>query len=262
MPYARARGAAPLVAVLVAGFALIAAGLLIGTVVTGWTINGHALAIKRHYGRVRENTRLVALAASTESLARSIAAASRPWPGQMATIHRQTRAIRGSAVSIQGHVDAIDPMVVDINSNVREIGRTAGYIRGWAGLILGQVSSIHDGVGGVDGSAGAIDARAAAVDRRALSISAGAVAIGHDLRAVRGVAGQIRGGVVGINRRVGVVIGQARGIETLLGGIFGQVGRPSAGDPHGFRAPGGRSIDGHANAIDCNPLILGSRCGQ
>lgn len=241
---------------------LVAAGVLIGILVSSWSINSHAATIEHRYHRVRENTELVRLADTTAGLARQIDGAVRPLSGELGTVRLRTQQILANARSIRARAATISTEAGSIDGDVRAIDGTVTAIRGTVSTIEAKVVRIHGGVVSTGELTEAILTTAGSIAGRAGSIVGHADSLVSHLAGVLPVSEQIRAGVAGSNQRVDRVITNVRQVTAALAAILVQAGRPRPGDPYGYLATGGKSINGHANAIDCNVLILGLHCGH
>ncbi|MDQ4044553.1 MAG: hypothetical protein M3173_03775, partial [Chloroflexota bacterium] len=99
--------------------------------------------------------------------------------------------------------------------------------------------------------AGEINQTAKTINTTVLGIGTTAADIGNSVDSIHASLSQvlpltqsIRQGVVDINNRADVIIGFVNGIKSDTGNILTEVGRK-----------GENGIHGHANSIDCSPLL-------
>jgi hypothetical protein len=108
------------------------------------------------------------------------------------------------------------------------------------------------------GQAGEIITTAQAIDAKVVSILGNATVkgINGNLSALQPTVRSINEGVATINGQADRAIALGRGIKADLGNVLANVGLATPG------GHGGKTIHGHANAIDCETAILGGTCGQ
>ncbi len=149
---------------------------------------------------------------------------------------------------IVGEVGPIDeelnnvPLLDETDRMAADILRAAQPLTGQAGEIIT--------------TAQAIDAKVANILGNATSINGSVKDINGNLSALQPTVRSINDGVAAINGRADRAIALGRGIKADLGNVLANVGLASPG------GHGGKTIHGHANAIDCETAILGGTCGQ
>lgn len=136
-----------------------------------------------------------------------------------------------AAREIDGNVTSILQTAGSINTTAKDINSTVNSIRGNATSINESVKSIGATVDSIHGNAAAILSTAQSIDQ----------------------------GVADINSRADTIIQLVRGIKSDTGNILAHVGAE-----HGTAQ---RTIHGHANSINCNPVVVaasaeGEQCGQ
>ena len=129
-------------------------------------------------------------------------------------------------------LDETDRMAADIlraaqplSAQAGEIITTAQHIDGTVSSILSNAASINSTVGNIQGT----------------------------LSSLAPVVRSINDGVAAINGRADRIIALVRGIQSDTGNVLAEVGGAS---PAGHAGPGGKSIHGHANSIDCRLSVL------
>lgn len=132
-----------------------------------------------------------------------------------------------AAEPLSAHLDGVIESAGSIESTVDLINENAGTINGTVGSINGAVSSIRGTVN----------------------------SIGGNIDGVLSTAREIDVGVAAINGRVDRVTALARPIRADLANVLAEVGGPRGG---GLGSGGDRTINGHANGIDC--ATLGRTC--
>ena len=149
---------------------------------------------------------------------------------------------------IVGEVGPIDqelnnvPLLDETDRMAADILRAAQPLTGQAGEIIT--------------TAQAIDAKVVSILGNATSINGSVKNITGNLSALQPTVRSINDGVATINGQADRAIALGRGIKADLGNVLAQVGLATPG------GHGGKTIHGHANAIDCETAILGGTCGQ
>ncbi len=153
---------------------------------------------------------------------------------------------------IVGEVEPIDeelnnvPILDEVGASAERILEAAGPLSGQAGDIITAAQSI--------------DTKVSSILSNASSINGTVRSINGTASALQPVVRSINDGVATINRQADQVIGLVRGIKGDTGNILANVGTAS---PAGHTFPGGKTIHGHANSIDCKiPLPGASACGS
>ncbi len=101
--------------------------------------------------------------------------------------------------------------------------------------------------------AGSIDSTVSTILSNATSTNTSVDSINGTLSGLQPTVRSINDGVAAINGRADRIIALVRGIQGDTANVLAQVGRPS---PAGHAGPGGSSIHGHANSIDCRLTAL------
>ncbi len=151
---------------------------------------------------------------------------------------------------IRGEVGQVDTEL----TNVPQLDQTAIT----AGEIDVATKNLDRQAGEIVVAAQSIDRTVSSILSNATSINGTVGSINSTLGSIQGVVRSIDGGVAAINGRVGRIRGSVAGIKGDTGSVLAQVGL-------GHGGPGGNSIHGHANSIDCAPalqLLGGTACGQ
>jgi uncharacterized protein YoxC len=169
--------------------------------------------------------------------------------------------------TILGEVSPIDKDL-DAVALAEKTNEIAAGIRRAAEPLSGQLDQVIESVGGIDRTVTDILETAGKINDTAGSINSTVRAIGTT---VDGIAGNIAnilstvmsidGRVAGINARADAVIALVRGIRSDLAQVLAQVGIGSA-EGHGSATDA--TIHGHANSIDCSPVVRlqSDHCGQ
>ena len=269
-----------IVLVVVIVWALAAVLMLTGTLVNAREINDAVPLINSQVLPIDEDLDNVELAEETARLTEQIRDAAAPLSDQAdrilqvagnidrnaasilvtaRSINDTANAINGNVLSINDTVGAINDNVVSINGRVGSIGASVASIGSRVSTVGGNVASINSRVGSVLGAVGASNATGDG------SIRATVDSILGTFRTLEPETRSIDEGVAAINRRadagiqrVGLIQGDLAAVRTLVGRV--------PGDPALHNTDGPGTIHGHANSIDCSPLlnILGRTdyCGQ
>ncbi len=266
-------GLAPLlpgiVLVVVIVWALAAVLMLTGTLVNAREIEKTLPLIKAQVFPIDEELDNVKLAEETARLTEKIREAAAPLSDQAdriiveakeidrnaASILVTARSINETANTINGNVLAINDTVSAINSNVVSINGTVDSIGG-------SVFQINDRVSTVGGNVASINSRVGSVLAAVGTTNAGddgsiAATVDSILATFRTLEPETRSidvGVAAINRRADAGIGSVGLIQGDLASVSTLVGRVP-GDPALHSTDGPGTIHGHANSIDCAPLI-------
>ncbi len=264
-----------IVLVVVIVWALAAVLMLTGTITNAREINNAIPIINSQVLPIDEDLDNVKLAKETADLTVKIRDAAAPLSDQAdriiteaqsidrnaasilvtaRAINDTAKAINANALSINDTVSTINSNVVSIHGRVQSIGASVASIGSRVSNVGGNVAQINRRVGTVLGAVGAADSREGGSIRATVNNILGTfVALEPVTRSINGSPGD-RGidGVAAINWRGDVAIGGARLIKGDFEGILTQVG---VGSSEGHRAGGGATIHGHANSIDCAPLI-------
>ncbi len=157
-----------------------------------------------------------------------------------------------AAEQIDDRVDIIVGEVNPINEELNnvplldETDRMAAEILRAAQPLSAQAGEIITSAKNIDGTVSNILSNAASINSTVGSING-------TLSALQPTVRSINDGVAAINGRADRIIALVRAIQGDTSNILSQVGGPS---PAGHGGPGGKSIHGHANSIDCRLSIL------
>lgn len=169
--------------------------------------------------------------------------------------------------TILGEVSPIDKDL-DAVALAEKTNEIAAGIRRAAEPLSGQLDQVIDSVGGIDASvtdiletAGEINTTAGQINATVRAIGATVDGIAGNISAVLATVVSIDGRVAGINNRADTVIALVRGIRSDLAQVLAQVG---IGSSEGHGSATNASIHGHANSIDCSPVVRlqSDHCGQ
>lgn len=163
-------------------------------------------------------------------------------------IDDRVKKIRGEVFQVDTELTNVPQLdqtaatAADIDVATKNLDRQAGEIVTAAQSIDRTVSSILSNATSINGTVGSINGTLSSISGVVRSIDGGTLGS--------------RTGVAGINTRVARVRGSVAGIKGDTGTVLAEVGL-------GHGGPGGLSIHGHANSIDCTPLLaaLGTACG-
>lgn len=156
-------------------------------------------------------------------------------------IDDRVKVIVGEVQPINKDLDNV-PLLDETDRMAAEILRAAQPLSGQAGEIIDTAHSIDGTVSNILGNA--------------TSINGTVKGINGTLSALQPTVRSIHDGVATINGQVDQVITLVRNIRGDLSNVLSQVGVASPG------GHAGKTIHGHANAIDCETAILGGTCGQ
>lgn len=243
-----------LLLVIVIFWALAAVLMLTGTLINAREIDDTVDVINEQVGPIDKDLDNVKLAAETNRIAAKIRQRAQPLTGQADQIITAAKSIDGKVDSILATAGSINDTAGSINSTVRSINSSVNSIGSEVVSIHGRVQSIGGSVNSIHGLVGSIFAKVGpqgATDPDSIKASVGRilatfVALDPETRSIdRGVAA--------INGRGDRAIAGARGIKGDFEGILTNVGNGTGSNGHGSKQ--NSSIHGHANSIDCAPLI-------
>lgn len=234
------RGLAPAVLILLIVFALSAVVMLTGTLVAARRINDDVKTIRPEVSEIKGDTKAIALAKRTNSIAIQIRRAAVPLTGKLTDTLSAAKDIDKVAKSILGKVGAINQTAGAINGNVTLINTTVGLIDANASSINASVRAINNNARSISASVNGINSSANGINSSVRSIQGRGSTILATTRLIDPA-------VADINRHAVIIQGVATGIAGDLSSVFGIVGDTSNGD--------GRTIHGHANSIDCSTLL-------
>ena len=263
-----------LMLVIIIFWALAAVLMLTGTLINAREIQDDVVEINDQIVPIDDDLDNVKLAAKTVELSGQIDAAAKPLSSQAGqiiaaarSIDKKAKSILATAGSINRTAKVINNSVTTINASVSQINSRVVSIAGQVDSIGGSVASIGGNVDLIGGRVGTIGARVRSIARgvgslnaRDTSINAAVERIFTTFQRLEPVVVRIDrtgrlGGVAGINRRAAAGIRREGPLKDDFEGIISNVGfglRGTAPD-HGTGADAG--IHGHANSIDCAPLI-------
>ncbi len=145
---------------------------------------------------------------------------------------------------ITSDVGQIDEDLVNV-PKLNETDRIAKDILAAAKPLTGQANEILVAARSIDGTVSNILGNAT-------SINGTVKGIRGNLSTLQPVVRSINDGVAAINGRVDRVIALVAGIKVDLDNVLAQVG---GGGAAGHTGPGGKTISGHANSIDCSSAV-------
>jgi len=275
-------GTAPLLPgillVIIIFWALAAVLMLTATLINAREIKDVVDVINSEVQPIDRDLDSVKLAGETVKISGRIDKAAKPLSGQATQINSAAKDINDSAQSILVTAGSINRTVKEINGTARAINGTVTSINGTVVSINGTVNSIGGNVASISGSVSSIGSSVGSINSRARSISAGVGPINASggttinglvesifdtFRPLNREVGSIESGpsvgssfgVDNINRRAQSGIELAAGLKSDFAGILTNVGfgiGPNGPD-HGTALNAG--IHGHANSIDCSPLL-------
>ena len=150
---------------------------------------------------------------------------------------------------IRGEVGQVDTELTNV-PQLDQTAATAAEIDTATKNLAGQATEIVT-------AAQSIDRTVSSILSNATSINGTVGSINSTLASIQGVVRSIDGGVAAINGRAARIRVSVGGIKSDTGSVLAEVGV-------GHGGPGGLSIHGHANSIDCAPalqLVGGTACG-
>ncbi len=256
-----------LVLVLIIVWALAAVLMLTGTLINAREIEDTIPLINNQVSPIDKDLDNVKLAAETNRIAVRIDKTAKPLSAQAGRIITEARSIDTSVEKILGSAVAINQTAKSINGSVRSINQKVSTINGsvvsindTVDSIQGNVLTINRTVDSIGGNVTSINARVRSVFNRvgpvgatdATSIKASVQRILGTFTALDPETKSIDSGVAAINRRAKRAIGGVKSLKLDFAPISTFVGSGALG-AHSTEGPG--TIHGHANSIDCAPLI-------
>ncbi len=274
-------GTAPLLPgillVIIIFWALAAVLMLTATLINAREIKDVVDVINGEVQPIDRDLDSVKLAGETVKISGRIDKAAKPLSGQATQINSAAKDINDSAQSILVTAGSINRTVKEINGTARAINGTVTSINGTVVSINSTVNSIGGNVASISGSVSSIGSSVGSINSRARSISAGVGPINasggttinglvesifdtfrplnREVERIDGTPGVSPIGVNNINRRAQSGIELSAGLKSDFDGILANVGfgiGPNGPD-HGNALNAG--IHGHANSIDCAPLL-------
>ena len=223
----------PVVLVVLIAWALLSVLFLTGTLLAARSIDRSVAVIKPQVVEIGDEAGFIRQAKTIAAATVKIRAAAEPLSGHLArTLTTAQKGIDPKLKSILGKVGNINETAGSINTTVLQIGSTVDGI-------FSSASSINTHVKSIAGSANSINSSTKTINASA--------------RDILGSAGAILSRVNSIDRAVATIVGQANTIldvapkiGTDLHTVRGLVG---TGNQAG-------TIRGHANSIDCKPILV------
>jgi methyl-accepting chemotaxis protein len=223
----------PVVLVVLIAWALLSVLFLTGTLLAARSIDRSVAVIKPQVIQIGDEAKFIRQAKTIADATVKIRAAAEPLSGHLArTLTTASKGIDPKLKSILGKVGNINETAGSINTTVLQIGSTVDAIFSSASSINTHVNSIGSSVN---------------------SINRSTKTINNSARSILSDAGGILSRVNSIDRSVATIVGQANTIldvapkiGTDLHTVRGLVGNGNQ--------PG--TIRGHANAIDCKPILI------
>lgn len=245
-----------LVLVILIFWALAAVLMLTGTLINAREIEDTVDVINTQVSPIDEELNNVKVLEETTRSTTKILAAAEPLSGQAdqiigaaGRIDKNAKSILGTAGSINKTAKSINGTVNSINGSVNSIGSSVVSINGTVNSIGGKVASINRLAGSILTFVGPPNAT------DATSIQASVNRILGSLGNIDRDTKSIDPGVAAINLRASKGIVEVRGIDDDFDGILANVGFGLAGGGPDHGTPGDAEIHGHANSIDCSPLV-------
>ncbi len=236
-----ARGMAGLVLVVLIAWALLSVIFLTGTLLAARSIDRSVNTVTTGINPVVEDigkdAKFIDEARKIVGISGDILKAAKPLSAQAAVIEKTAReGIDPKLKSVLGKVGDINEVAGSINANVLQIGSTVDSI-------LGNASSINGSVVSINNSGHSILRRAREINGSARSI----LGRGGSILALVQV---IDGKVARANSQADSIDADTKVIAPNVAKILAAVGKEGV-------AGHGATIHGHANTIDCSPLLNG-----
>jgi hypothetical protein len=111
-------------------------------------------------------------------------------------------------------------------------------------------------------AAQSIDRTVSSILSNATSINSSVGSINPTLSSIQGVVRSIDGGSLGSRTGVAGINTRVRDVRVAVAGIKGDTGSVLAQVGVGHGGPGGLSIHGHTNSIDCTVILGTNTCGN
>ncbi len=154
---------------------------------------------------------------------------------------------------IRGEVFQVDTEL----TNVPQLDQTAVT----AAEIDTATKNLDRQAGEIVTAAQSIDRTVASILSNATSINSSVGSINPTLSSIQGVVRAIDGGSLGSRVGVAGINTRVRDVRFAVAGIKGDTGSVLAQVGLGHGGPGGLSIHGHTNSIDCTVVVSGTNCG-
>jgi hypothetical protein len=236
------RGMAGVVLVILIAWALLSVMFLIGTLLAARSIDRSVTTAKTGINPVVQNigkdAKFIDQARIIANTSGKILTAAKPLSGQLVVIEKTARSgIDPKLKKILGKVGQINEVAGSINANVLQIGSTVDSI-------LGNASSINASARSINVKGHTILSRAREINNSATNILSYG---GSILSLVRVIDGK----VARANAQADTIDAETKVIAPNVAKILAAVGHAPPNEGHG------NTIHGHANAIDCDPLLNG-----
>jgi len=240
----------PVVLVVLIAWALLSVIFLTGTLLAARSIDRSVSGvtnrvtedgkpeknIKTTVQEINKESPFIAEAKKTVVIAEAIRKAAEPLsPSLERTLQTADKGIDPKLESILGKVNDINEVAVSINTTAKDIG--------------GTVDGIFTNVVEINQKVKSIGSLAVNVRMSANEINGSARSILGSLSTINSTAESIDRRVQMINERVRSVINETGPIRKDLAGVLANVGTQN----------GTNTVLGHANGIDCSPLLLGTQ---
>jgi len=245
------KGMSPVVLVVLIAWALLSVIFLTGTLLAARSIDrsvsGVTNRVTEDTGKPEKNIKttvqeinkespFIAEAKKTVVIAEAIRKAAEPLsPSLGRTLQTADKGIDPRLKSILGRVEDINEVAVSINANAKDIG--------------GTVDGIFTNVIEINQKVKSIGSLVLNVRMSANEINGSARSILGSLSTINSTAESIDRRVQMINERVRSVINETGPIRKDLDRVLANVGTEN----------GTNTVLGHANGIDCSPLLLGTQ---
>lgn len=245
-------GLAGIILIIVIAWALAAVVMLTGTLVNARQIDHRVTEVNRQVDPIEGHTAFIKLAATTAAVTTQIRQAAQPLSGELAQVVAAATQINGRVTSILSRAQSINGAVTSINASAHSINTSVQSINTNVQSISGHVASVGSDVASIHSRVGTVATAVGPVGATDSSINGDVSGIDSRLARTLSTAHSIRTGVIGINNRAQTVIDLVALLKADFDPILAAVGTV-LGTP---------TILGHANSIDCAPLIHGSNCGH
>lgn len=263
--------------IIIVFWALAAVMMLTGTLINAREIDDDVKVINNQVLPIDRELDNVKLAGETAKISARILTAAKPLSGQLTQVNEAAKSINGRARDILDTAGSINRTAKTINSTARSINATVASINGTVVSINSQVVSIGGTVGSIGRSVASIHGTVRSINRNVTtirstvrsifqkvgpvnagggnSINASVARIEGTLATLTPVTRSIDSGVAAINGRADRGIGGAAGLHSDLSAVSAQVGLGIVNGAPDHGSPTRSQIHGHANSIDCAPLV-------
>jgi methyl-accepting chemotaxis protein len=241
--------------VVVIFWALAAVLMLTGTLINAREIDDTVEVINGEVNPIDKDLDNVKLAGETGRLTDRIRERARPLTGQLTDVIRIAGRIDRNAKSILGTAGEINQTAKTINGTVGSIGSNVQSIGGTVVSIHSTVNRIGGDVFSIGRTARSIFAKVGPINSKGNQINAQVIRILSDLSGVDRRTRSIDPGVRAINQKAIAAVGLARDIKGDFEGILSNTGSGRVNGAPDYGSGGKANINGHANSIDCAPVI-------